>query len=55
MILIANTANAAKTVTLQLPAAISSLKRLDGGKEITAQGGKATFSLGVSEAMGMQY
>jgi hypothetical protein len=55
VILLANTAAAAKSASLQLPATITSLKRLDGGKEIAVAGGKATVELQPSEAVGLQY
>lgn len=55
VVLLANTAAAVKTATLQVPASVSSLKRLDGGKEIAVQGGKATIELQPSESVGLQF
>lgn len=55
VVLLANTAAAAKSVTLQVPASVAALKRLDGGKDIPASGGKATVELQPSEAVGLRF
>ncbi|MBI4028067.1 MAG: hypothetical protein HY360_23995 [Verrucomicrobia bacterium] len=55
VLLLANTSVSNRTVNVQVPAAGSSLKRLDGGKEVPVSAGKATMELQASEAVGLQY
>lgn len=55
LILIANTENQPKTVTLQLPARGKSLKRLDGSKDVSVEKGIAKIPFAPNEAVALTF